>query len=92
MSAAAQITIFLLFIVLAPILAVGAGLVGWLYWRERAERQRLERAARQAEIYGQLSSPLAPRPRPRPRRQPAAGGNVLIVSGGEQREADWRLQ
>jgi hypothetical protein len=78
MSAAAHITIFLLFIVLAPILVVGAGFVGWLYWRERAERQRLETTARQAEIYGQLSSPPTLRPRPHPRSPAPPGGNIFV--------------
>lgn len=92
MSAAAQITILLLFFILSPLLAVVAGVMGWLYWRERRERAWMDKVERQAELYARLSGAAAPVPRLRRQpAQPAPSGNVFIVGSGEQRDADWRL-
>jgi type II secretory pathway pseudopilin PulG len=96
MSAAAQITIFLLGIIITSILATIAGFVGWQWWRERQERRRLEKAARQAELYRLLNGTGQPHiySRPRSTSLPQSGGNILVFPGGGPRNPpmvqDWR--
>jgi hypothetical protein len=95
-SAAAQITIFLLGIILTLILATIAGFIGWQWWRERQERQRREKSAQQAELYGLLNGTPRPHsyPHHRPPSLPQGGGNILVFPGSGMQNPpmvqDWR--
>jgi hypothetical protein len=96
MSAAAQITIFLLGIIMTSILAAIAGFVVWQWWKERQERQRLEKAARQAELYRLLNGAGLTHTYPHPRSTslPQSGSNILVFPGGGPQNPpmvqDWR--
>jgi len=84
-SAATSITRFLLAVIgLAVVAAVGA-VVGWRWLQGYQERQKMQRAIQQAQVYAALQGARPPAGRTaRPSTPAQPGGNVFILPGGQQ--------
>lgn len=89
-SAATSITLFLVMILLGLAL-LAAGVVGISCWlKQRQEREKMQRALRQAQIYALLQGARSPRTSDGRAGVPGldqANGNIIVFPGGSQQPA-----